>query len=61
LGDVYLSLGEPMAVEGDAPQAWSARIYFKPFISWIWIGCLFMALGGALALLDRRYRRKVAG
>jgi len=50
--DLYVSLGEP--VDGGA---WSVRIYFKPFISWIWGGCAIMALGGLLALADRRYRR----
>jgi cytochrome c-type biogenesis protein CcmF len=49
--DLYVSLGE--AVEGDA---WTVRVYFKPFVDWIWGGCLLMALGGALAATDRRYR-----
>ena len=51
LGDLYVSLGEP--VEGGA---WSVRIYYKPFVTWIWGGCALMALGGLLALADRRYR-----
>ncbi|MBS0336426.1 MAG: heme lyase CcmF/NrfE family subunit [Proteobacteria bacterium] len=51
LGDLYVSLGEP--VEGGA---WSVRIYYKPFVTWIWGGCAIMALGGLLALADRRYR-----
>jgi cytochrome c-type biogenesis protein CcmF len=51
--DVYVSLGEPL--EGDA---WAVRVYYKPFVDWIWFGCLFMALGGALAAADRRYRLK---
>jgi len=58
-GDLYVSLGEP--VDGGA---WSVRVYHKPFITWIWGGCLLMALGGALALSDRRYRlafRREAG
>ncbi len=50
--DLYVSLGEPVD-----NGAWSVRIYFKPFISWIWGGCAIMALGGLLALADRRYRR----
>ncbi|MEP6658060.1 MAG: cytochrome c-type biogenesis CcmF C-terminal domain-containing protein, partial [Betaproteobacteria bacterium] len=50
-GDRYVSLGEP--VEGGA---WSVRIYSKPFVTWIWEGCLLMGLGGVLALSDRRYR-----
>ena len=36
--------------------AWSVRVYHKPFVTWIWGGCLLMALGGFLALSDRRYR-----
>ena len=31
-------------------------MYYKPFVGWIWGGCLLMALGGLLAVLDRRYR-----
>jgi cytochrome c-type biogenesis protein CcmF len=53
-GDLYVSLGEPV----DDGRAWIVRIYVKPFIDWIWGGCLMMALGGALAASDRRYRRK---
>jgi cytochrome c-type biogenesis protein CcmF len=51
LRDLYVSLGEPL----DA-GAWSVRLYHKPFIDWIWGGCLIMALGGVLAITDRRYR-----
>jgi cytochrome c-type biogenesis protein CcmF len=36
--------------------AWVVRVYYKPFVDWIWGGCLLMAIGGALALSDRRYR-----
>ena len=49
--DVYVSLGEPLP-GGD----WAVRVYYKPFVDWIWFGCLFMALGGLLAASDRRYR-----
>jgi cytochrome c-type biogenesis protein CcmF len=49
--DIYVSLGEP--VEGNA---WGVRVYYKPFVDWIWGGCALMALGGFLALSDRRYR-----
>ncbi len=51
--DVYVSLGE--ALEGNA---WAVRAYYKPFVDWIWIGCLFMALGGLVAMSDKRYRLK---
>ena len=49
--DLYVSLGEPL--DGGA---WSVRVYYKPLVGWIWGGCLLMALGGLLAVLDRRYR-----
>jgi cytochrome c-type biogenesis protein CcmF len=48
--DLYVSLGEPVG-----GQAWSVRVYYKPFVDWIWGGALLMALGGGLALSDRRY------
>lgn len=51
LRDLYVSLGEPL--DGGA---WSVRLYHKPFIDWIWGGCLLMAFGGVLAVSDRRYR-----
>ena len=49
--DIYVSLGE--AIDD---QAWAVRVYYKPFVDWIWGGCLFMALGGILAISDKRYR-----
>ncbi len=55
--DLYVALGEP--VEDSKNGAWSVRIYVKPFIDWIWFGCLFMAFGGMLALADKRYRMKL--
>jgi cytochrome c-type biogenesis protein CcmF len=55
--DVYVSLGERL--EDSASPAWAMRVYYKPFVSWIWVGCLLMALGGGMAALDRRYRKKV--
>ena len=53
--DLYVSLGEPIA---NTP-AWIVRVYVKPFVDWIWGGCLIMALGGLLAASDRRYRARV--
>ncbi len=49
--DLYVALAEPLG-EG----AWSVRLYYKPFIRWIWVGALLMAIGGGLAATDRRYR-----
>ena len=53
--DVYVSLGEQLP-----DGAWIVSLYYKPFISWIWMGCLLMALGGVFAASDRRYRRLAA-
>ena len=52
--DLYVALGEPVSA-----TAWSIRLHHKPFVNWIWGGCVLMALGGLLAVLDRRYRTKV--
>ncbi len=49
--DLYLSLGEPVGNSG----AWSVRVHYKPFVDWIWGGALLMAIGGGLAVSDRRY------
>jgi len=49
--DLYVSLGDPLP-----DGAWLIKLQHKPFIDWIWGGCLIMALGGLLAASDRRYR-----
>ncbi len=51
--DLYVSLGEQLD-----SGAWIVRVYVKPFVDWIWGGCVLMALGGFLAVTDRRYRFK---
>ncbi len=56
LRDLYVSLGEPRNLESGS---WSVRLYYKPFILWIWLGGLFMVIGGLLAVTDRRYRIEV--
>ncbi|KOR33586.1 hypothetical protein TI05_00020 [Achromatium sp. WMS3] len=50
--DLYVSLGEPIGTGG----AWSVRIHYKPYVRWIWLGGLLMALGGLWSVSDRRYR-----
>ncbi|MDZ4811719.1 MAG: heme lyase CcmF/NrfE family subunit [Pseudomonadota bacterium] len=52
--DLYVALGEPL----DGGKAWAVRIYHKPFIRWIWLGALFMMLGGFVAAADRRLRER---
>ena len=51
--DLYISLGEQLN-----ERDWSVRIHIKPFVDWIWGGCFVMALGGLLAITDRRYRKR---
>jgi len=58
LGDRYVSLGEPVTDKGEA-GAWGVRVYVKPFVDWIWGGAFLMALGGFIAMSDRRYRLSV--
>jgi cytochrome c-type biogenesis protein CcmF len=49
--DLYVAIGEPI---GDG--AWALRIYYKPFIRWIWLGAFLMGLGGFIGATDKRYR-----
>lgn len=50
--DLYIAMGERL----EDNRSWAVRIYYKPFVRWIWAGSLIMALGGALAISDKRYR-----
>ncbi|MDQ6576718.1 MAG: heme lyase CcmF/NrfE family subunit [Haemophilus parahaemolyticus] len=52
--DLYAALGEQLD-----DGSWGLRLYYKPFIRWIWFGGVFMALGGLLCMLDKRYRIRV--
>ena len=51
--DLFIALGEDL---GDG--SWTLRIYYKPFVRWLWIGGLVMGLGGLLAAMDKRYYRR---
>jgi cytochrome c-type biogenesis protein CcmF len=52
--DIYVAMGEPVD-----DNAWAVRVHVKPFVRWIWLGALMMALGAVLAVADKRYRKKV--
>ena len=52
--DIYVSLCEELS-----DKSWAVRVYYKPFIDWVWGGCLLMALGGILSISDKRYRIKL--
>ncbi len=54
LRDIYVSLGEPLG-GGD----WALRLYYKPFVRWIWLGGVLIAIGGLLSASDPRYRLRV--
>jgi len=58
-GDIYIALGE-MQGSDRATSGWLIRLYSKPLMGWIWFGCLLMAVGGWLALNDKRYRQRKA-
>ena len=51
--DLFVALGEEVGKDG----SWAVRLYYKPFIRWIWLGALIMAFGGLLAATDKRYRQ----
>lgn len=51
--DLYVAMGEPLN-----DNAWAMRVHFKPFVRWIWLGALMMAFGAALAVADKRYRKR---
>ena len=51
-GDVYVALGESLG-----NGAWAVRVQVKPFVRWIWLGALLMALGGFVTAIDRRFRK----
>ncbi len=53
LGDLYAVIGDP-----DGSGGWSARLYVKPLVSWMWAGAGLMAFGGMLSVSARRVRRK---
>lgn len=52
--DLYIAMGEPVA-----EKAWAMRVHLRPFIRWIWLGALMMAFGACLAVMDKRYRKRV--
>ena len=56
--DLYVALGEPL--DGSPHGAWSVRVQHKPFMRWVWIGAVLMALGAAVAAGARRYRPRRA-
>ncbi len=49
--DLYVALGSQLN-----NTDWEVRIHFKPFVRWIWLGAIFMALGGMIAIMDKRYK-----
>ena len=50
--DLFVALGEDLG-----NGAWSLRVYHKPFVRWLWLGGLIMAIGGGIAATDKRYRK----
>ncbi|MFT4520452.1 MAG: cytochrome c-type biogenesis protein CcmF [Halioglobus sp.] len=52
--DLYVAMGEPIGTGGD----WAMRIHYKPMVRWMWIGAIFMGLGGFTTVFDKRYRQR---
>ncbi|MDJ0860341.1 MAG: heme lyase CcmF/NrfE family subunit [Dinoroseobacter sp.] len=53
-GDLYVTIGEPAADE--ASDEWTLRVLYEPFINFLWIGTVFLVIGGFFSLSDRRLR-----
>lgn len=53
--DLYVALGEPLE-----QGAWAVRMHYKPYVRWLWLGGILMALGGLLTVADKRYRQRSA-
>ena len=51
--DLYAALGDP-----DNKGGWVVRLYFNPLVPWIWFGAILAALGGMIALVERRTARR---
>lgn len=60
LNELYIALGEPIVdASGNASDdTWAVRVYVKPMVRWLWLGAILMALGGLIAMFDKRYRIK---
>ncbi|MDX5327592.1 MAG: heme lyase CcmF/NrfE family subunit [Marinobacter sp.] len=54
LRDVFVAIGERIT-----DDAWAIRLQYKPLVRWLWLGSLIMAIGGFLAISDKRYRIRV--
>jgi cytochrome c-type biogenesis protein CcmF len=52
--DLFVAMGEPVGSEG----AWAIRLHYKPMVRWMWLGAIFMGIGGIATAFDRRYRRQ---
>jgi cytochrome c-type biogenesis protein CcmF len=61
LRDLYVAMGEPLEQGQGNQTKWAVRFYTKPFVRWIWLGALIMAVGGLIAMADKRYRKRKQG
>ena len=52
-GQLYTVLGQP-----DTQGRWQLRLWWKPFVTLIWLGGALVALGGALSLIGRWRRER---
>ncbi len=55
--DLYVALGDQIDTTASGGEVWSMRVYYKPFVRWIWGGGVLMMLGGLVCAADRRFRR----
>jgi len=51
--DLFVAMGEDLG-----NGSWSLRLQYKPMVRFIWLGAVIMALGGLIAITDRRFLRQ---
>jgi cytochrome c-type biogenesis protein CcmF len=52
-GQLYTVIGN-----GDGSGRWQLRLWWKPFVTWIWLGGVMIAFGGLLSLVGRVRRER---
>ena len=50
-GQLYAVIGDSAGVDAAGNERWQLRVWWKPFVTFIWYGGLLIALGGVLAVV----------
>ena len=63
-GQLYAVIGDRAGVDAAGRERWQLRVWWKPFVTFIWYGGLLIAFGGVLSIagrvqVDLRRRRAI--